>query len=191
AAAAFLVLDADSIVRLWLGPSFDQSAVLIQVLAIGYGANILGGAASQIGAGVGRPEFDMHSTILLSIVNPILSFVLVRRFGAPGAAAGTSIALVSAAIYLLFAFHRNYLGTSIWSVFESIYLRPIFSGFLAGVALLGFHRFLPGIVGLSEVRYLIPLKLALDFAIFLPVYVVLLVALRQISIIDWNNFQWL
>jgi hypothetical protein len=26
---------------------------------------------------------------------------------------------------------------------------------------------------------------------FLPVYLVLLVALRQISTIDWNNFLWL
>jgi O-antigen/teichoic acid export membrane protein len=191
AAVAFLLLDASSIVRLWLGKSFDQSAVLIQVLAIGYGANILGGAASQIGAGVGRPEFDMHSTILLSIVNPILSFLLVLRFGAPGAAAGTSIALICAAIYLLFAFHRNYLGTSLWSVFESIYIRPICSGFLAVSALLGFHYLFPGILALSETRLLIPIKLAVDFVLFVPVYLLLLVALRQISVIDWNNFQWL
>jgi O-antigen/teichoic acid export membrane protein len=191
AAVAFLLLDASSIVRLWLGKSFDQSAVLIQVLAIGYGANILGGAASQIGAGVGRPEFDMHSTILLSIVNPILSFLLVLRFGAPGAAAGTSIALICAAIYLLFAFHRNYLGTSLWSVFESIYIRPICSGFLAVSALLGFHYLFPGILALSETRILIPIKLAVDFVLFVPVYLLLLVALRQISVIDWNNFQWL
>jgi O-antigen/teichoic acid export membrane protein len=191
AGVAFLLLDATSIVRLWLGRSFDQSAVLIQVLAIGYGANILGGTASQIGAGVGRPEFDMHSTILLSIVNPTLSFLLVRRFGAPGAAAGTSIALVSAAVYLLFAFHRNYLRRSLWAVFESIYMRPILSGFLGVSLLVGIHRLLPVIVSLSEVRYLIPIKLSVDFVIFLPVYVVLLVALRQISAIDWNNFQWL
>jgi O-antigen/teichoic acid export membrane protein len=191
AAAAFLVLDADSIVRLWLGPSFAQSAVLIQVLAIGYGANILGGAASQIGAGVGRPEFDMHSTILLSIANPILSFLLVRRFGAPGAAAGTSIALISAAIYLLVAFHRNYLGTSVWGVFESIYIRPAFAALLTGSALVTVHHVIPGLVGLSEIRYLIPIRLAMDFVIFLPVYLVLLVAVRQISTIDWNNFQWL
>jgi O-antigen/teichoic acid export membrane protein len=189
AAIAFLVLDATSIVRLWLGERFDQSAVLLQVLAIGYGANILGGAASQIGAGVGRPEFDMKSTILLSIANPILSFLLVRRFGAPGAAAGTSLALISAAIYLLVTFHKNYLGTSVWGVFESIYVRPIFAVVLTASILLTLHHLVP--IGFSEVRYLIPVRLAMDFVIFLPVYLVLLVALRQISSIDWNNFQWL
>jgi O-antigen/teichoic acid export membrane protein len=191
AAVSFLLLDASSIVRLWLGKTFDQSALLIQILAIGYGVNILGGAASQTGAGVGRPEFDMHSTILLSIVNPILSFVLVYRFGAPGAAAGTSIALITAAIYLLYVFHRNYLGTSLWSAFESIYMRPIASALLSASALVAFHHFVTGIPRLSEVRYLIPLKLTVDFGIFVPVYIGLLVALRQVSTIDWNNFQWL
>jgi O-antigen/teichoic acid export membrane protein len=191
AGISFLLLDASPIVRLWLGNGFDQSALLIQILAIGYGVNILGGAASQIGAGVGRPEFDMHSMILLSVVNPILSFFLARRFGAPGAAAGTSIALVTAAVYLLFVFHRNYLGTSLWGIFESIYMRPIISALLAISALVTLHYVAPLMLQLLEVRYLIPLRLALDFGIFLPLYIGLLVVLRQISSLDWNNFQWL
>jgi O-antigen/teichoic acid export membrane protein len=191
AAVAFLLLNAGSIIRLWLGRNFDQSTLLIQILAIGYAVNILGGTASQIGAGVGRPEFDMRSTILLSIANPLLSFLLVRRFGAPGAAAGTSIALVISVVYLLFAFHRKYLRTSLWSVFESIYLGPILSGTLAVGGLVALHHFMPGIPNLAEVRYLIPVKLAVDFLIFGPVYIGLLVALRHINVIDWNNFQWL
>jgi O-antigen/teichoic acid export membrane protein len=190
AAISFLLLDAGSIVHLWLGKGFDQSVLLIKVLAIGYGVNILGGAASQIGAGVGRPEFDMHSMILLSIANPVLSFVLAGKFGAAGAAAGTSIALVTAAIYLLFVFHRNYLGTSLWGVLESIYVRPIVSAFLAVSAVITSHAFAP-VQQLSQVRYLIPLRLALDFGIFVPLYIGLLVVLRQISSLDWNNFQWL
>jgi O-antigen/teichoic acid export membrane protein len=191
ALVAFLVLDAGSIVRLWLGKSFDQSAFLIQILAIGYGANVLGGTASQTGAGVGRPEFDMRSTILLSIVNPMLSLFLVREYGAAGAAAGTSFALIIATVYLLITFHRNYTETSVWSMLRDIYARPILSGIIAVFAVLGFHQLVPAIPGLAEIRYLIPLKLAADFAVFVPVYVVLLVALRQVSMIDWNNFQWL
>jgi O-antigen/teichoic acid export membrane protein len=190
-AVAFLFLEAKPLVRLWLGKSFDQSGVIIQVLAIGYGVNILGGTASQIAAGVGRPEFDMHSTILLSIVNPILSFVLVRRFGAAGAAAGTTIALVTAAIYLLSVFHRNYLGTSPWRGPVSICIRPILAAGSAIAGLVALQQVVPGILELENVRYLIPLKLAVDFGIFVPVYIALLVALRQISSIDWDNFRWL
>jgi len=185
-----LVLDADSLVKLWLGAGFEQSVFLIQILAIGYGANVLGGTASQIGAGVGRPEFDMRSTILLSVINPILSIALVQKFGAPGAAAGTSLALITATVYLLVMFQRNYMGVSFWSVIRDIYIRPVVSGVLALFAVMGFHQILPAVPALAEVRYLIPLKLMVDVAIFLPVYTVLLVAFRQVSIIDWNNFQW-
>jgi O-antigen/teichoic acid export membrane protein len=191
AMVAFLVLEAGSVVRLWLGKTFDQSAFLIQILAIGYGVNVLGGAASQTGAGVGRPEFDMRSTILLSIVNPVMSLLLVREFGAPGAAAGTSLALIVAAIYLLVTFHRNYTRTSVWTVLRDIHARPILSGIFAILAVVGFHHILPGIPNLADVRYLIPIKLAADLAIFLPGYIVLLVAFRQVSVIDWNNFLWL
>jgi O-antigen/teichoic acid export membrane protein len=185
-----LILEADSLVKLWLGTGFEQSVFLIQILAIGYGANVLGGTASQIGAGVGRPEFDMQSTILLSILNPILSILLVQKFGAAGAAAGTSLALLSATVYLLAVFHRNYMGVSFWSVLRDIYIRPVVSGVIALLAVGGFHRILPAVPALVETRYLIPLKLAVDVAIFLPIYMVLLVAFRQVSIIDWNNFQW-
>jgi O-antigen/teichoic acid export membrane protein len=186
----FLILEADSLLKLWLGKGFEQSVFLIQILAIGYGANVLGGTASQIGAGVGRPEFDMRSTILLSVVNPILSIVLVQAFGAPGAAAGTSLALIIATFYLFVTFHRNYMEIPLWSVMRDIYVRPIAAGILAIFAVFGFHQFLPSVPGLADVRYLIPFKLALDFAIFLPVYTMSLVVFRQISVIDWNNFRW-
>jgi len=190
ALATFLVLDADSVVKLWLGAGFEQSVLLIQILAIGYGANVLGGTASQIGAGVGRPEFDMRSTILLSVVNPILSIALVQKFGAPGAAAGTCLALITATVYLLVIFHRNYMGVSFWATIRDIYVRPIVSGGFSLVAVVGFHEIVPGVAALADTRYLIPLKLAVDFAIFSPVYIVLLIAFRQVSVIDWNNFQW-
>jgi hypothetical protein len=35
---------------------------------------------------------------------------------------------------------------------------------------------------------MIPLKMAIDCVVFIPVYFVLLIALRQVTAIDWNNF---
>ena len=188
AMVAYLVLEARSMVYLWIGRSFEQSILLIQILAIGYGVNVMGGAASQTGAGIGRPEFDMRSTMLLSVLNPILSLFLVREFDAPGAAAGTTLALVAAALYLLTTFHRNYVGDSVWRFLRDIHVRPIVSGILATLAVLGFHRAIPQVVELEQTRYLIPAKLAIDFAIFAPIYVVLLIGLRQVTAIDWRNF---
>jgi len=188
AMVAYVVLEARSLVNLWIGSGFEQSVMLIQILAIGYGANVLCGPASQTGAGVGRPEFNMRSILLLVIVNPVLSLWFVRDFGAAGAAAGTSLALILAAVYLLVTFHREYLKDSVWTIFRDVQMRPILSGILANLSVVGFHQVLPHVVNMEDVRYLIPIKLALDFAIFAPVYVVLLITLRQITAIDWRNF---
>src|SRR6185295_8945066 len=98
-------------VRLWLGNGHSQLVLLVQILAVGYGVNILGGSASQTGAGVGRPEFDMRSAVLLAVLSPLFALVLVQWFQVPGVAIGTSLALISAAAILLWTFHRNYVET--------------------------------------------------------------------------------
>jgi O-antigen/teichoic acid export membrane protein len=185
---AFMVLEADSILRLWLGDRFDiRSVMILQILAIGYGANVLGGAASQIGAGVGRPEFDMRSTILLTVLSPVLGMLLVLQFGAPGAAAGTALALIISAAYLLVSFHRNYVETPVEGMFRDIHIRPVVSGLVALFAAKGLHHLLPAMDSLRQVRYLIPAKLALDFLAFSLVYTLFLVVLKQVTAIDRRN----
>jgi len=188
AMVAFLMLEARSVISLWLGSGFEASVVLVQVLAIGYGANVLGGAASQTGAGVGRPEFDMRSTVLLSILNPIFSILLVQQFGASGAAAGTSMAFVFATIYLLVTFHRNYAKNSVRTILQDVYVRPILAGAVANLAVIGFHKLTPQLVSWETVRFLVPIKMAADFGIFAPIYIILLVTFRQVTAMDWDNF---
>lgn len=189
AMAAFLIVEARSILGLWLGKEFESSAVLVQILAIGYAANILGGPASQTGAGIGRPEYDMRGTILLTILTPLLALMLIQPFGIAGAAAGTCIAFLAATGYLLVAFHRNYIENSVRTVIEDIYLRPIAAGVFAGLMVMGLHAAVPQLTALEAVRYTIPVKIAADFALFIPAYVILLIILRQVTAIDWNNFQ--
>ena len=185
--ATFLFIEAESVLLFWLGPGFEQSAILVRILAIGYGVNVLGGTASQTGAGVGRPEFDMRSTILLAVLNPILSLFLVREFGAAGAAAGTCMALICATVYLLATFHRNYLEIPFGTLFREIHLRPFIAGGLAGFAVAGFYSAAPALLQLHQIRYLIPVKITLDLGIFCAVYLVLLIVFRQITAIDWKN----
>ena len=139
------------------GPGFEQSVILLQILAIGYGANALGGPASQTGAGIGRPEFDMRSTVLLCVLSPVLGIILVRQFGAAGAAAGTTLALIVASAYLLFTFHRNYVRMSLKGMFPAIHLRPALAGMIAVCAVVAFHHAFPlricwGNPGISYLR---------------------------------------
>jgi O-antigen/teichoic acid export membrane protein len=188
AMVAFLVLEARAAIMLWLGQGFERSVLLVQLLAVGYGANVLGGAASQTGAGVGRPEFDMRSTVLLSLVNPVFCVLLIQQFGAPGAAAGASLAFVISTIYLLAIFHRHYVKTPVSRVFQEVYLRPIAAAAAASIAVVAFHELAPYLASWETVRGLAAIKMAADFAVFAPTYVLLLVTLRQVTALDWNNF---
>jgi len=197
ALVAFIALEAQSIVRLWIGDGYGHLVLLVQILAIGYGVNILGGAASQTGAGIGRPEFDMRSAILLAILSPLLSLTLIFRFQVPGVAVATALALILGVIYLLWAFHRNYVETSVWSTLRELYARPLIAGVVANLAVFGFHRILP-VVQLEDVHFVwmgydlqrlfIFSRILLDLAAFAPVYIVVLVTLRQVTAMDWNNF---
>jgi O-antigen/teichoic acid export membrane protein len=194
---AFTVLEAESFIRLWLGNDHDSLILLVQILAIGYGANILGGAASQTGAGVGRPEFDMRSALALAVLSPILAISLVPRFGVTGVGVATSLALIIAAGYLLVTFHRNYVETPFGSTFREIYARPIVAGILANLAVSGFHSVVLGMLNMDRIQYfsvahnmarfVILAKILVDVVVFAPVYFVLLVALRQVTATDWKN----
>jgi O-antigen/teichoic acid export membrane protein len=188
AMVAFLVVEARSVLLLWLGQGFESSIILVQILAIGFGANILGGPASQTGAGIGRPEFDMRSAILLTILTPIFGVVLVQGFGVAGVAAGTSLALILATAYLLITFHRNYVGDSLRTVLEAIYVWPIAGGVCASLAVVALHQMFPQLAALGTVRYLVPARLVADFGLFSGTYVLLLIAFRQFTQLDWNNF---
>jgi hypothetical protein len=57
---------------------------------------------------------------------------------------------------------------------------------IASVSL--FHRALPGLSALRDVRYLIPIQLLLDFAVFAPVYTLFLIVVRQVTPTDRRNF---
>jgi len=188
---AFTVLETESVVHLWLGGGNEQLhqqlVVLVQILAIGYGVNILGGAASQTGAGIGRPEFDMRSAIVLAVLSPALAASFVFRFNVMGVAVGTSLALIIAALYLLATFHRNYVETPLWTTLREIYLRPLVACIVASLAVVGFHRVFPMLLGDDLTRFSMLLKILLDAAVLVPVYVVLLVGLRQVTAMDWKN----
>src|SRR5262245_57539989 len=191
AMAVFLALEARSVLTFWLGSGFDNSVILVQILAIGYAANVLGGAASQTGAGVGRPEFDMRGTVLMAVLNPVLGVLLVRQFGAAGAAAGTTLAFLTATLYLLIAFHRHYIKNSVRTVLRETYAGPIVAAVAASLAVSGFHQVTPQLLAWESIRHLAPVKIAADFGIFAPMYILLLVAFRQFTAMDWNNLTGL
>lgn len=99
------VLFANPFIDLWLGPGYQKAALSFKILIIGYFFNLLTGPGFIILNGVGKPEVGLRSSLFAAIVNLLASIVLIIQIGFIGAAIGTTISLIIAAIYFLLNFH--------------------------------------------------------------------------------------
>jgi len=94
------------IVHMWIGYGYERAALALQVLALANLVNILTGPASYILAGVGKPRYQLYSSLLGIILNITLSPLLVWCLGFTGAILGTSAALAIASLFFIVLFHR-------------------------------------------------------------------------------------
>ncbi len=120
----FVFFFAPAIIKVWLGGGFELSVITLQVLILGYFANIMTFPGSQVAIGLGKPDYVMKSSIIATVSNLILSVFLIIKFGYLGAALGTAIAMIVASGYFIFALHRH-LGIANIIFLKNILLPPI------------------------------------------------------------------
>lgn len=103
---SFLVVSSKSVIMIWMGNGYEMAANVARVLAIGYMINtIMGAVGASVVQGIGRPDIQMKGAMLNMLSNVALSLLLINIFGFPGAAFGTSIAMIVAVFYFVFMFH--------------------------------------------------------------------------------------
>ena len=61
----FLITNASLIMLAWMGKGYGKAVLVIQILAVGYFANLVSGAASSIAIGVAKTKFEMKYSILI------------------------------------------------------------------------------------------------------------------------------
>ncbi len=120
----FVFFLAPAIIKVWLGGGFELSVITLQVLVLGYFANIMTFSGSQVAIGLGKPDYVMKSSIIATVLNLILSVLLIIKIGYLGAALGTSVAMIIAAGYFIFTLHRT-LGIANFAFFQRVLLSPI------------------------------------------------------------------
>ncbi|MBT9151480.1 MAG: hypothetical protein DDT40_01675 [candidate division WS2 bacterium] len=116
----FVIINAHLIMLAWMGEGYEMAALVIQVLAVGYYANLVSGAASSVAIGVARTGFEMKYGIFMAILNLFLSIILIIKIGFIGAVIGTTISLTVASIFFMKMFH-NYLGTPLSGFIQLLY----------------------------------------------------------------------
>ncbi|MFZ2412408.1 MAG: flippase [Candidatus Methanoperedens sp.] len=114
---------APDIIRVWLGEGYELSVITLQVLLLGYFANIMTSSGSQVAIGLGKPDYVMKSSIIATVLNLVLSVILIVKIGYLGAAIGTSIAMIMAAIYFVLILHKH-LGIGNAVFFQRVLFPP-------------------------------------------------------------------
>ncbi len=121
----FAALVSSRFVALWIGANFAAVAIPLGILVAVNFINLISGPGFLIFAGNGNLQPGMRSALLGIVLNVVLSFALILRFGFTGAVAGTAIALTVATFYFLYQFHSQ-KGYPVGRLLRDSYARPLF-----------------------------------------------------------------
>ncbi len=183
----FAIFCAFPIVLAWLGPGYDQSARVIQVLALGYFANLSVGVMASMVQGMGVPGYLMRTALLQALLNILLSSVLVFSIGFLGACIGTSIALISGAVYFFVCFHK-FIQIPLVGFTKKIYSVPFLSAAAASLAILLLRQ--SQLFAFDEGNRLMSiLALCVSGLIFLVFYIIIVLKTRYFDKADWELFK--
>lgn len=140
----FSAIAASLIMWGWIGrmnENVEQAITIIQIVALGYYANLSTGVATGVAVGMGKPEYEMKFGILLAILSVVLSLGLITTVGFYGPAIATTISLTVCALYFYRIFH-NYLGQPLGAFLYRLYTIPILTSVFVGVVVSGLQYLL-------------------------------------------------
>jgi O-antigen/teichoic acid export membrane protein len=120
--AVALVILAGPLIRAWVGPGFEASVIVLQILAIATAIRVGNATATTLLKGSGRHRFIALTNLATAIVNVVLSIALARLLGLPGVALATLAPLAFTATTLQFPTAcrctgvplRTALATAVW-----------------------------------------------------------------------------
>ena len=125
--AFFIIANASLIIIFWMGnrgfPGFTESVLALQVLSVGYVFILLVSMGRLIARGIGIPQYEMRSSVLIVILNITLSIVLIIEMGFIGALLGTTLSGIIGSTYFFCAFNRR-IGESAFSFIRKIFIGP-------------------------------------------------------------------
>ncbi len=165
-------------VELWIGPEMKMVTVPLCVLLAVSVVNLATGPGFFIYAGAGNLKPGVDTALLGIVLNVLLSFGLIYRYGFAGAVVGTSVALSVAAAYFITLFHRQ-TGYSFLRLVLEAYMKPLICSSLSLVLVLSVcptaNLSWFGLVGLG--------------ASFAAAYSALILLSQFFDAYDWNKIE--
>ncbi|MBT6048545.1 MAG: oligosaccharide flippase family protein [Candidatus Scalindua sp.] len=184
----FVITNASPIMHFWMsGPGYDKSVLAIQILTIGYFFFLINSVGRLMARGMGVPQFEMVSALIILGLNILLSVVLIILFGFVGALIGTCISSVIGSLYFMIRFHKH-IKRPILFFIKDIYLKPLVACVIAILMSLTIDFLFRSISfsPLERIGYFI--YLSLKGAMFSGTYLVCIFFIRYLDEYDKNVF---
>jgi O-antigen/teichoic acid export membrane protein len=186
----FSIVTASLVMLAWLGPEYKlltESVWVVQILAIGYYANLSTGVATGVAVGMGKPEYEMKFGVMLAISSLVLSVGLVYFIGFYGPAVGSTISLTVCALYFYKLFHR-YLKQPMIPFLTRMYGMPILISTLAGLVISVLQwQLVSTFAPVSRLPILA--VIVLEGLVFSAVYIFLILRTSYMDAYDLNLFR--
>lgn len=97
----FLIISAFNLMLAWMGQGYEKSALIIQILALSYALNTIAQVAVSICMAIDRPQVLAVGSVIIIILNLILSVVFIKIFGFMGSALGNLFSINIGTLYFL------------------------------------------------------------------------------------------
>lgn len=164
---AFIFVNADNLIYVWLGKGFKSSATVLQILIIGNMFNLLTGCGTQITRGIGRPDIEAKYTIWVTICMILFGYFFTKYFGMIGLAISSSLALGLPSIAFVFIFNK-YINISPDYFFNNCVKQPfLFTAFILSSDLLFTLLFPFSQFSRISIFIILTLKLVLYYGLYL------------------------
>jgi O-antigen/teichoic acid export membrane protein len=110
-----LAMLAGAVVAAWMGPNFQGSAIVVQLLLTVVVVRIATASANVILKGAGQHRLLAFTNAGTAIANILLSIALIRPFGLAGVAIGTLVPVVASSAFVLFPTACARVNVPVWT----------------------------------------------------------------------------
>jgi O-antigen/teichoic acid export membrane protein len=111
--AAVLMLMAGPLVHAWVGPEFEGSVIVVQLLALIVVVRVGHATGSTLLKGAERHRLVALVNVVTAVVNVSISIALVKPLGLAGVAIGTLVPVSATSIFVLFPASCSRVGLSV------------------------------------------------------------------------------
>lgn len=119
--SGFILFGKDFIIW-WVGPEFDESYYVTLCLVVPALFSLIQNLGLSIMQAMNRFKFKAVSTFIMAIVNIFISVFLAKKFGAIGAAFGTTISLIIVNIIIMNIYYYKVIKINVIKFWKNIFM---------------------------------------------------------------------